>query len=539
MKRNILRATGLACLICLFFLNACGLPGELKKEAEGKTDDISSARENVSKKKSEFLELKGSDRFEFFSAYAAREKWEDKFSEAETLLNQAENDVTKGRVAFLLKENKKDKANALRIELATIDRAIRKALQAAKAPDLRMAELVSIRDNAPQLVKAAETSSEGINSLIHDLEARFIPKSQEDHPNRADDILKRFEPLKKLQQQADASLLSARTQLGSHEAGDGADYAVLGKETDQVNKNYETLKQSDKEYRATISELYKSYTKILDDMRLDYYITLGRVSWDDYSDYWKEHNFVYPPSMVDQEVYEYFMKLSPESVPAVFSAAYGRGQVRVGVPVKYWNALKINPIRNWPSSSDNKAEFWIEDGFPKAYHKYIVVQENERKETGWVEIDEEEYFEYYNYLGMEIVSKPYGYFEDERIEEASPPGMSYVGNNRYGEWRTDHRTGRSFWYYYGIYSFLNRGPGYYYYRNDWRRWRTGYRNRKPYYGGSTSTGAIYGTNGRQVRSDSRYMNSDFARKGGLRTQTPSVRGAGLGRRGGGPGGRGK
>jgi hypothetical protein len=401
-----------------------------------------------------------------------------------------------------------------------------------------MRALVHIRDNAAQLVRTAEASSEAINNLIRDLEANFIPKSQADYPNRADAILKRFEPLKRLQRQANASLQSARIQFKNHEAGDAADYAVIGRETDQVNANLKTLKALDKKYRATISELYKSYTKILDDMRIDYYVTVGRVSWNDGSDFWKAHNYIYPPSRVKGEVYEYFTKLNPNLVPVTFIRGWS-GRYRPNIPMHYWNELRINPTRNWPSRSDNMAEFWIEETFPRAYHKYTVVQDKERKETGWVEVDEQDYYDYYNYLGMEIASKPYGYFEDERIEEASPPGMSYVGDSRYGEWRRDNRTGRSFWYFYGIYAFLNRGPGYYYYRDDWRRWRTNYRRRKPYYGGTTSTGPIYGTSGRYVRSDSRYMNTDFAKRGGLRTQTPSVRGAGAARRGGGPGGRGK
>ncbi len=152
---------------------------------------------------------------------------------------------------------------------------------------------------------------------------------------------------------------------------------------------------------------------------------------------------------------------------------------------------------------------------------------------------EEDYFENQAYLGMEILSKPYGYFEDERVKEASPPGMAYVGNKKYGEWRNDPGSGRSFWYYYGIYSFLNRGPGHYYYRGGWSQWRTRYRNREPYFGGTAATGPVYGSYGRNVRTDRRYQNTAFAGRGGFRAQSPSVRGAGPARRGGGPGGKGK
>jgi hypothetical protein len=177
--------------------------------------------------------------------------------------------------------------------------------------------------------------------------------------------------------------------------------------------------------------------------------------------------------------------------------------------------------------------------FTKAAHKYTLVKNGKKQETGWVEVDEEDYWEYVNYLGMEIVSKPYGVFEDEKIKEPSPPGMAFVGNERYGEWRQDPATGRSFWHYYGLYSFFMGGRGRYYYRDDWNTWRNGYRNRRPYYGGSVSTGPIYGTGGSWVRTQGRYRNTDFVRRGGLKAAPPSIRGAGAARRGGGPGGGGK
>ena len=273
-------------------------------------------------------------------------------------------------------------------------------------------------------------------------------------------------------------------------------------------------------------------------MRIDYYVQIGRTSWDEASDWPTEHNYLYPPSKVKENVYTYFAKLKPNSVPAKYTRAWG-GRLSLYIDTNHWNALGIYPTTNWYRRSHDAAEFWIEDIFPKAYHKYILVENNRRKETDWEPVDEDDYDDHFDYLGMEIVSKPYGFFEDEKIKEASPPGMSMVGNSRYGEWRTDPHTGRSFWHYYGIYSFFYGGSGRYYYRNDWDTWRRDYRGRKPYYGGSGTTSNVYGTYGSYVRTDRRYQSSHFAKKGGLRTSPASVRGAGPSRRGGGPGGRGK
>ncbi|MBI9086926.1 MAG: hypothetical protein JEZ11_25250 [Desulfobacterales bacterium] len=537
MKKDL--AIRLICVAWICFLAACGLPSDLKQEAKQKTEKIASARTTVSGKRADYMKLTVSDDFTFFQRYAKRENWSSIFDEAQEMLNQAQKEVTGGRVAALLQQNSKEQAGTLRIELAKIDRMIRTAVQRSKVPNDRMAALVQIKKDAPNLVASAETAMGVINESIGKLENDLIPKARTDYPNRVEDIVKRFSPLKNLQLEAETAMVDVRGQLKRHAADEDADYAVLGAGTDLVKARLDALKKSDSAYRKQIGELYQSYTKILEDMRIDYLVSVGRVSWDDNSDFWQEHNHIYPPAKVDRETYDFFAKLDPNTVPARFSASWGGGSYTTHVPAAFWKALNIQPTLNWPHRSDNVAEFWIEDLSLNAFHKYLLVENGKRTATDWLPVDEEDYFDNQANLGMEILSKPYGYFEDERVKEASPPGMAFVGDKRYGEWRSDAGSGRSFWYYYGIYSFLNRGSGHYYYRNGWGQWRNQYRNRRPYYGGTTATGAAYGTYGTNVRTDSRYQNTDFAKRGGLRAQAPSVRGAGPARRGGGPGGRGK
>lgn len=537
MKR-LRQTVGWLGLAAVLLVTACGLPGDLKKEAKEKPGLIESTADVVAKQKSKYLQFTKTDRFEFYRIYAGRENWAQKFTEAEKKLELARHSVEKGRVAFLLKDNKKAKAGKMSVELAKVDRMIRSAMNLSRAPTLRMAEIDRIKKEAPQRVQTARASMDKINLLIKKLEEDFIPKARKDYPKRAADILKRYTPVKNLQQEAVSGLDMAEVNLIRHEAGQSADYAILGEKTSLVNANYDKLKAGDVAYRKDVGQLYLSYSKVLRDMKIDYYVTIGRSSWDEGSDFWIEHNYVYPPSRVEQKVFDYFAKLKPNAVPARYSKSWG-GSYKKYVAPDYWNALKIQPTRNWPSRADNEAEFWIEDTTAKAYHKYTLVKDGKQQQTGWVSIDEEDYWDYYDYLGMEIVSKPYGFFEDEKITEASPPGMAYVGDSRYGEWRTDTSTGRSFWHYYGIYAFLNRGPGHYYYRNDWNTWRNRYRNKEPYYGGSAGSGPLYGTSGTFVRTNSQYKGTNFARTGGLRTSAASVRGAGPAARGGGPGGRGK
>ncbi|MBN2092062.1 hypothetical protein JW964_20760, partial [candidate division KSB1 bacterium] len=95
--------------------------------------------------------------------------------------------------------------------------------------------------------------------------------------------------------------------------------------------------------------------------------------------------------------------------------------------------------------------------FSKEYfHKYKVLTGssdttnfgvNERV-TDWINVPSRFYQRNEQYLGMAIASKVPG---QEANQTATPPGYQYVGDSRYGEWRTDER-GNSFWEFYGKYA---------------------------------------------------------------------------------------
>lgn len=90
------------------------------------------------------------------------------------------------------------------------------------------------------------------------------------------------------------------------------------------------------------------------------------------------------------------------------------------------------------------------------YHKYKILTGtgdttnfglNERV-TDWINVPRRFYQRNEQYLGMAIASKVPG---QEANYMATPPGYQYVGDSRYGEWRTDER-GNSFWEFYGKYA---------------------------------------------------------------------------------------
>lgn len=140
----------------------------------------------------------------------------------------------------------------------------------------------------------------------------------------------------------------------------------------------------------------------------------------------------------------------------------------------------------------------VEGNFVDEYfHKYklVVVQkvtgqeEDEFRETttDWYQVSEKQYQTYENALGMVIASKD---ADGKVTNTAQPPGYQYVGNERYGQWRT-HSDGSRFWEFYGKYALASSvfsmvtGPIYY---RDYNRYQDYYRRGQPYYGSNNQWG---------------------------------------------------
>ncbi|MGY6648191.1 hypothetical protein [Wenyingzhuangia sp. IMCC45574] len=130
------------------------------------------------------------------------------------------------------------------------------------------------------------------------------------------------------------------------------------------------------------------------------------------------------------------------------------------------------------------------------FHKYKIVvpkgtAENETDfnitTSDWKKVSPVVFEQYQNDLGMTILSKKDGVLD----KKSAPAGYdNYVGNKKYGHWKTDSR-GTSFWEFYGQYAFMRSlfgwGSGYRYYRDDYRYYGY-YRGRSNYYGRNNSFG---------------------------------------------------
>ncbi|KAA3616011.1 MAG: hypothetical protein DWQ05_09640 [Calditrichaeota bacterium] len=177
------------------------------------------------------------------------------------------------------------------------------------------------------------------------------------------------------------------------------------------------------------------------------------------------------------------------------------------------------PLERLKSNLNKYPEYSIiledmrEDGnfFKDYYHRYKTVYGQKesssdsltfQSEIGdWVEIPKKEFDNYANYLGMVVASKS---ADGKTNNDKYPPGYQYVGNQRYGQWRTDSN-GSSFWSWYGKYAMMSTVFGMFnrpVYRNDWNSYSDYRRRGAPYYGDGSyygSKGSMYGTSGRVTK----------------------------------------
>lgn len=118
--------------------------------------------------------------------------------------------------------------------------------------------------------------------------------------------------------------------------------------------------------------------------------------------------------------------------------------------------------------------------FKEYYHQYQIATPEKTWATGWLETPKAFYQRYAAYLGMTIA----GMKDGEPLMAAAPPGYQYVGDTRYGRWRSGPHG--EYW------AFNRRTPLYneieldidfpHVYRNDYRRYRSSRSKGVPYFG---------------------------------------------------------
>lgn len=330
------------------------------------------------------------------------------------------------------------------------------------------------------------------------------------HPNKAADLESRVKKLNEM--------IAQEEQCCAVMSANGAELVTAALKSAEAKTKHNEATAFGKDLIAKVGQLDRAYTKTLLDMRADYAVTIGRSSWNNSSDY-GEQDYQFPPVMVS---------------PADFLSIVQVGESEIGSDQV--SRLGLNAIDQMPSDHDS-TEFWVQDFDEKHYHKYLIFENGNKTETDWLPVDEDDFYENIDNLGMDIISKPYGMYEDESIKEAAPPGFANVGDPKYGTW-TNTPQGRT-WNWLPTYFFYRSlYPGSTIYYNDWDDWNRNYRGRKAYYGRRYDDGSYsYGSGGRITGTA--FRSSAWTNEYKLRRQDPGLRGLVERWRGGGPGAGGK
>jgi hypothetical protein len=507
-----------AALISAIWLTGCrGINRTYLDRATALSSDITAAGQRLSDARSRYQALARSSDFAPLQKYAEREEWAASFSRAENSLEKLRS-LRRTSINPIVSQNDPKREAELARLLREASQLLEDVRKQSLYPGERASALLLLQDQGPARVA-------GANLLTQDLLKRsptFLQSAQKAaaaYPAKAVDLQKRGALLSASVDNARAQLQRAQAELAKKDK----DLLVL---EGSLVANKAAVDEGSRvidEITLRVNQLSRSYSKTLVDMRVQQFVTVGRSSWNERSDSDTESTYYYPQILVTPSLAEDLERMGDRPIDAGFAA-------RIGLDV----------YENRPPDHDS-AEFWIEDSGERYHHKYDVLENGVRTRTAWLPVSEALFEKYEDDLGMDILVKPFGQYEDEALNVATPPGLAFVGNPHYGRWVSDG-SGGSYWKWLAAYAFFDSMfGGNRYYQRDWQYWNANFRGRAPWYGRRPEDREDeenrYGSNsGRVARS---FANTDWFRSGGYGRQDSSVRGSGPSFRGGGPGGRGK
>ena len=266
----------LVMMVALVMLPGCGgLPEETRNRATKQVPQrIESAVRDVQNNLSGYEQIKASDVFtSFLNPYAQRENWSEHITTANEKIAHAKK--LNEELQTLVAENNEEDLNKVNTLIQRIYAAIGEAKSASEAPAARAVFLQKVRENAPAMVQKAEEQQAQMRVRFEKL-STFMNEITQEFPDREEDISKIFAVPRKHFNDAQKDLETAKQQFNAQTP----DYAALGDSVRSVASNQDQLAASDKQVREKLGELRRSYSKTLVDMKVDYYVTIGRASWD-------------------------------------------------------------------------------------------------------------------------------------------------------------------------------------------------------------------------------------------------------------------
>lgn len=433
---------------------------------------------------------------------------------APALMKEAEGDIKaaekilRGELAEAARDKSPEGPLRYRKAGSEIDELLEDAEESFRRPsqafDLANRYLSSRPDARALYASMLEPVKTSVGALAGDTRG-----AQKKHPAKKDDLERRLSEFR-------TALEGAEKAAGElTDSADAPQFVAALERTDRLTTQAMNL---GRDLAARVNQLDRSYTKTLIDMRADYDVVFGRSSWSSYSDYDREASYTYPPQRLGLQEYARLVQDPGRSISQFDAANLG---------------LDIQAGR---STSHNEAEFWVEDTREAFFHRYLITENGRSTETDWVPVDASLFAGNLENLGMDILTKPEGIYEEDALLVPVPPGFAYVNNRRCGRW-VNRPEGR-------VWEWNDRCGGYrgYYGRwypsvwilySDWDRWNRGMKGKTPYYG----PGNVFGTYG--SGGSSTFRGTNWGQFGSLNRQDPSLRGLAGTWRGGGPGGGGK
>lgn len=534
----------MATLLGLAVAGCSSLPETLRNEAKELDRNIDRLEETVKQREEQYAAAKRSGDWSFFGPYAARENWDAKFAEARRSIATLRANYN-ARIKPIMDKNEPADAGQLQGTLRSVTVEYTTTLGQVNFVRDRMALIQNGRAQANAWRAESERNAATVAGVVTGLQP-VISRAKADFPTRSADIDQRYLPIRRMSEEVTQARTVVETEHAKHAANSGADYAAFADAVMLIRRHTNATNQQNTSYRAQLASLSREYSLILQDMKIEYQVTVGRSSWNESSDY-GEQEMTYAPVRISKGDYDYLVGLPDDTTLATRSSGWGDWSDRVEIDSGVWQRLGIDMAANWPDSSHDSSQFFIHEIEPIYFHQYTEVSGRNRTVRPFEEVDEEDFGRHANDFGMALRTKRLGQFEDEVVNEATPPGMDMVGDPRYGRWVPDGQGGQtwSFLEAYAVYALLTGNNGIYT-RGDYdsyRRWREEERRNGGggYYGwyGANRSSPVFGSTGSRTTASANYRNSPFSRVGGVRAVPSDIRSAGGNARTRGPGSRGK
>ncbi|MCK4707039.1 MAG: hypothetical protein KAU21_00345, partial [Gammaproteobacteria bacterium] len=349
-----------------------------------------------------------------------KENWKDSFSKANKALDAAK-ELYQSQIVPMMDRDDPEEDIAARILIKKFEYQILQSRIAALYPEQRIDFLVNVRDTVPSINEKSERELTQLIKVQKTLIKRAI-KTAADYANKKDDISKKINELNVIAEKGLVSKRHVSEQFRKDKYN--IDYAIFGDEAVNLTKSLAEITEYQKKINAKFDELYRSYTKILADQRIEYFIIIGRATWCEGEYCGNGTTKHYPPVMVDEKMFEYFDGLKTDVI-AKMSTSWGREKFTINISNAAWNALRID--KRWNGSrGDDYAEYWVERTYASTYHRYIEVVNDRMTKGQWVRVKEDDFWKQYSNLGMAILTKPYGYYEEDALKDAQPVGMATI-----------------------------------------------------------------------------------------------------------------